>query len=295
MVDYSGVYTALITPFDTDGTVNYQKLTELIEYQLDKGITGLVLGGTTGEGMLIDDLLTYYKTALKVVNNRVKVFLTIFDLDKNTLTNKINYLNELNFDGYLINTPYYLYTSQNGIIKYYEYIDSIVSKPFIVYYNPGRSNQFITLKSWNYILKLKKFMGVKDASLNNGYNIKLMNLMKHHLYFTGNDSMYYQHLTLESNGIISSLSNALPEMFVKMYFLAKNKEYLLSSKIYKKYSTLISTINVEPNPIGIKYFMNLLGFNVGKPKFPLVEYSLIYQIKLKAIHKELLNENTNYW
>ena len=77
--------------------------------------------------------------------------------------------------------------------------------------------------------------------------------------------------------------------------MIKNKEYLLSSKIFKKYASLISVINSEPNPIGIKYFMNLLGYNIGKPLFPLVEYSSIYQIKLKAIYKEILNENINYW
>ena len=295
MLDLNGVYTALITPFYEDGSINYQKLEELIEFQIEKGISGLVFGGTTGEGMLINDLLTYYKTAISLVRNRVKVLLTIFEFGKNELTNIINQLNQLNFDGYLINTPYYLNTSQNGIIKYYEYIDSIVNKPFIVYYNPSRSNQFITLKTWSYIIELNNFIGVKDASLNSAYNVKLMNLLKHKFYFTGNDSMYYQHLLTGSNGIISSLSNAIPDVFVKIYFLYKNEEYLLSSKIYKKYSSLISIINVEPNPIGIKYFMNILGFNVGKPLFPLIEYSTLYQNKLKDIYKELKNENINYW
>ena len=177
MLDYSGVYTAMITPFKEDGNVDYKKLEELIEFQIEKGITGLVFGGTTGEGMLIKDILTYYKKIISLVKNRVKVILTVFDFNKDLLTDKIRVLNKLKFDAYLINTPYYLNTSQKGIIEYYRYIDSIINKPFILYYNPGRSNQFITLKTWEYIMKLKKFIGVKDASLNSGYNIKLMNLI----------------------------------------------------------------------------------------------------------------------
>ena len=106
MLDYSGVYTAMITPFKEDGNVDYKKLEELIEFQIEKGITGLVFGGTTGEGMLIKDILTYYKKIISLVKNRVKVILTVFDFNKDLLTDKIRVLNKLKFDPfseYMIN------------------------------------------------------------------------------------------------------------------------------------------------------------------------------------------------
>lgn len=295
MIDFSGVYTALITPFDQENNVDFQKLEELIDFQINKGVTGIVFGGTTGEGMLINDLYSFYNKVIELVKKRVKVFLTIFDFNKTTVTDLISELNKLDFDGYLINTPYYLNTNQEGIKNYYEYFDSIVNKSFIIYYNPLRSNQYITLNTWKSLLNLKWFIGVKDASMNLTYNNNLMDLMKNHFYFTGNDSLYYLHLTYGSSGIISSLSNALPDVFVKMYFLYKNKEYDIVAKMFSKYTKLINVINLEPNPIGLKFFMNHLGFNVGNPLFPLELFSKNSQIKLKSVYKELQNENINYW
>ena len=154
MLNIKGIITALVTPFNEDGTVNYDKLNELIQDQVSNNIETIIIGGTTGEGMLIDNISEFYNKTIEIVNKRLTVGVTLFEYKKQELLQMIQIINKLSCDFVLVNTPYYLSTSGSGILEYYSFIDQHLNKPYIIYYNPIRSGQYIINSTWDKLFKL---------------------------------------------------------------------------------------------------------------------------------------------
>ena len=285
MLNIKGIITALITPFNEDGSVNYVKISELIQEQIINDIQTIVIGGTTGEGMLIDDIIDFYQRTLEIINGRINVGVTLFEYRKQELLKKIDDINNLNCDFVLVNTPYYLTTSNNGIVEYYNLIDEHLEKPYIIYYNPVRSGQVIINSVWEKLFKLKNIIGIKDASNDCFISNYLIKNKKHLIYFIGNDINYFNSRILGSDGIISSMSNLIPDVFIQIENFINKNDYKQAKELYLKYYELLKLINVEPNPIGLKFLMNEKGLDVGEPKFPLIKLSFNQQIKLKQIYE----------
>jgi len=285
MLNIKGIITALVTPFNEDGTVNYDKLNELIQDQVSNNIETIIIGGTTGEGMLIDNISEFYNKTIEIVDNRLTVGVTLFEYKKQELLHLIQNINKLSCDFVLVNTPYYLSTSGSGILEYYSLIDQHLNKPYIIYYNPIRSGQYIMNSTWDKLFKLNNLIGIKDASNDCFTSNYIIKNKKNLLYFTGNDTNYFNNRILGSDGLISSAANLLPEVFTKIEYLINKSDFKQAKELYFKYYDLLKNINVEPNPIGLKYLMNEKGLNVGDPKFPLTKLSFNQQIKLKTIYE----------
>ena len=164
MLKLGGIITALLTPFNEMDEVDYDKLKQLIEFQISSGVKSIILGSTTGEGMLIEDLFGYYKKAIEIVDDRLTIGVTLFGNTKSDLLNKIHKINTLSCQFVLVNTPIYLSTSGNGLVEYFNLIGNNLNKPFIIYYNPLRSGQYITNTTWDKLFKINNLLGVKDAS-----------------------------------------------------------------------------------------------------------------------------------
>ena len=295
MLKLGGIITALLTPFNEMDEVDYDKLKQLIEFQISSGVKSIILGSTTGEGMLIEDLFGYYKKAIEIVDDRLTIGVTLFGNTKSDLLNKIHKINTLSCQFVLVNTPIYLSTSGNGLVEYFNLIGNNLNKPFIIYYNPLRSGQYITNTTWDKLFKINNLLGVKDASndsFTTNYLIKNKNDL---LYLSGNDINYFNNRILGSDGVISSISNLIPEVLLEIDDLIVTSNYKLAKELYLKYYDLIKNINVEPNPIGLKYLMNEKGLLIGNPKFPLVKLSFNQQLRLKNIYEGVKNEDISNW
>ena len=288
-----GIITALVTPFHDNGEVNYEELSRMIDFQIAANVNAVVFGGTTGEGMLIENIDNFYEKAINLVNKRILCGVSIFGLRKSEIINKINLYNSLNCDFYLIYTPYYLFTSKDGVIEYFKLINELVNKPFILYYNPVRTGQLISYSVWDYLLKLDKLIGIKDAS-KDAYTFNyLLKNKKEKLYFSGCDDAYLKDRILGSDGIVSTLSNAYPSNFVYIEENIKNGNYKNAKERYDLLYDLIKISTVEPNPICIKYILEEKGFMTNNLLFPLKRISLINQKKVKLIMEGVKDENFN--
>ena len=288
MLEIKGIITALITPFAEDGSVDYVKLNNLINDQIASGIKAVIIGGTTGEGMLIDNIEEFYKNVIKIINNRLIIGVNLNAIKQLELFEKIKMINSLQVQFVLVNTPSYLITSKNGIVEYFNFISEHLTKPYLIYYNPVRSGQYIINSTWEKLLKLNNVIGVKDASndsLTSNFLIKNKNDL---LYFSGNDTTYFNQRILGSDGVISSISNLIPEILIEIDYLITTNNYKSAKELYLKYYELIKTINIEPNPIGLKYLMNEKRINVGNPKFPLTKLSFSNQMRLKLIYERII-------
>lgn len=288
---FKGAATALVTPMNDDFSVNYDKLKELTENQILNKIDALVVNGTTGESATLTDL-EKEKTVISVIKQsagRVPVI-------AGTGSNSTNHALELslmaqdnNADALLIVTPYYNKTSQNGLIKHYEYIADRVACPIIVYNVPSRTGVDIKPETYKELSKHPNIVAVKEANGNISALAKSISLCGDDLvFYSGNDDQTLPFLSLGAMGVISVSSNAFPTIMhniCKKYFSGALE---LSRELFLKNIKIFNAIFCDVNPLPIKKVLELLGFNAGPTRPPLFELSNESIALLKDELKELL-------
>ena len=271
-----GNIVALITPFKDNKKVNYKKLVELIEYQIENKVDGIVLLGTTGEASSLSfkEQIEIIKLGIEVINNRVKLIIGCSDLNYIDLIKKIKKISKLKIDALLVLTPFYLKTNNEGIIKYFENISKESSKPIIVYHVPNRTSVTLDIECIKKLSIIPNIIGIKEASGSIDY-LKMIKkyLNNDFILLGGNDDLIVQVMENGGSGIISVLSNSHPQVVNKIMNLCLKNNYQSAHKEFNKYKDLIKLLFIEPNPIPIKEVMNYLGFEVGGYRLPLINMS----------------------
>ena len=270
-----GAITAIITPFK-NGKINYSKLEQLIEYQISNNIDGIVVCGTTGESSTLSE--TEKKNLIKFtvdkVNKRVPVIAGTGCNDTKKSLKMSKYAEDVGADYLLLVSPYYNKTTKSGIIKHYEYIADNTNIPSIIYNVPGRTGLNIEADTTITLSEHQNILGIKEASGNIPQAIKIISeCADDFLVFSGNDDIIVPMLSIGSVGVISVLSNILPKETHDMCKYYEKGETLKAKALQLEFSDLISKLFIEVNPIPIKEAMNLLGFDVGNPRLPLVNMS----------------------
>jgi len=285
---FKGVATALITPFDKKG-VDKTALIKQIEFQIKHNVDALVILGTTGEASVLSqnerDLII--ATTVEAVAKRVPI---IVGTGSNDTVKAIEYSKQaqsLGADGLLVVTPYYNKCTQNGLISHYTKISDSVNIPIILYTVPSRTNVNITPKTLHKLSKIDNIVALKDASgdllqmqdynrcIPNGFDI-----------YCGDDGLMIPYYSQNATGIISVLSNLVPNCINSVYDYCKRNDYKNANIEYQKIHNLIKTVFLEPNPIGIKTAMRLVGKDSGIIRLPLCRMSKQNTNRLK---KELTN------
>ena len=268
---FKGAYTALITPFK-NGRVNYEKLGELIEFQIENDIDGIVICGTTGESATLTDRekKKVIKYAVETVNGRVPV---IADTGSNDTRHSIElskYAERVGVDGILVVTPYYNKSTQKGLIEHYTAIANSVTCPIILYNVPSRTGVNILPDTVAKLSQISNIIGIKEASNNFSQILELLSKVpKSFSVISGNDDSIVPLLSIGGVGVISVLSNVYPKEVHKMceaYFAGDIK---YAKDLQLKYANFIKLLFKEVNPMPVKDAMNILGFNVGLPRLPL--------------------------
>lgn len=240
------LYTALITPY-LNGKINCNNLKQLIETQIEHGVDGLVIGGTTGLGSIYqEDLLFIAQKAIEFAKKRIKIVIGIAEYKYKKVTSLIKNLNKLEIDGYLVLTPYYLTVSQEDLFYYYQKINSLSKHPIIIYHVPNRTGQKFLPDTMVKCLKLKNIIGIKLASFDLEMIKILKNKTKDKLIFLGNDEKI-DLINQGFDGIISVFSNLNPSLMKEALFNNEKQEKLIN--FFKKF-------NQYPNPSGIISLMN---------------------------------------
>ena len=283
---FKGCGTALVTPF-TKNNINYNSLQKIIEFQISEHINSIIILGTTGEASTMSDFEKYnvIKFSINIINKKVPIIVgTGSNSTKKAIENSLQ-AKELGADALLIVTPYYNKTTQNGIIKHYTKIANSCNLPIIIYNIPSRTGLNIEPKTCFELSKIPNIVAIKEASSNISQIIKIKNLCKDELQiYSGNDDQILPILSIGGIGAISVISNILPNTISTMinnYLEHKNFDDFINTQI--NLIPLINELFSETNPIPIKEALNILGYNVGNPRLPLLPLSQKHKIKLKKL------------
>lgn len=272
---FTGVATALATPF-TDTGINLKEFENFIDLQIKSGINALVVCGTTGEAstMTKDEKIDLIKCAISVCNKRVPIIVGTGSNNTSIAIEMSKLAEKLGADGLLIVTPYYNKTTQNGLIEHYKFIANSVDLPIILYNVPSRTGMSISPETCLELSKIENIVGIKEASGNISKVAQISALCGDNLpIYSGNDDQILPILSLGGQGVISVLSNINPSLVLNITnsFFTGN---INNSKSYQlKALPIINALFEETNPIPVKETLNLLGFNFGVPRLPLVQCS----------------------
>ena len=272
---FEGCWTAIVTPFTEDG-VNFEEFKKLIEFQIENEVDAIIVCGTTGEAstMTTEEKKETIKFAIDTIAKRTKVIVGTGSNNTKTAIEMSKFAEEAGADGILVVTPYYNKTTQQGLIAHYTKIAKSVKLPIIMYSVPGRTGVNIAPETCKELSKIENIVAIKEASGNISQVAKIASLCQEDLaIYSGNDDQIIPVLSLGGKGVISVLSNVMPK-----YTHDMTKKYLEgtvvhATKMQLDVIDLIDALFIEVNPIPVKYALNLMGFNFGKPRLPLIELS----------------------
>ena len=287
---FSGAATALITPMNQDGSVNYSRLETLVNTQIESGIDSLVICGTTGEKSTLryDEHLKVIEVAAKSANKRIPIIAGTGSNDTVYSVELCNDAEKMGADAFLMVTPYYNKTSQAGLIAHYNYIADRVKKPIILYNVPSRTGVDIEPETYKELSKHPNIIATKEASGNISKIAKTKYLCGDDLdIYSGNDDQIVPILSLGGIGVISVLSNILPLETHNICAEYLNGNTKTASEMQIKYTGLINALFSDVNPVPIKTAMNLLGYDVGPCRLPLYKMDKAKTEKLKQMLTEL--------
>lgn len=282
--------TALVTPF-TDDKVNYDVLRELVEFQIQQGTDSLIICGTTGESatMSIKEKIDVIKFVVNIVHKRIPVIAGTGTNNTKSAIELSKSAENAGVDGLLIVTPYYNKTTQIGLIEHYTKIAQNTLLPIILYNVPSRTGLNIEPKTCLALSKIPNIVGIKEASGNISQVAKIANLCGDNLWiYSGNDDQILPILSLGGIGVISVLSNIIPKFVHNMVLDYLSGNFTLAKDSQIKVIPLINSLFSEVNPIPIKAALNIMGYNVGNPRLPLVPMSENAQNILKKEMSKLL-------
>ena len=287
---FKGCGTAIATPFAND-EIDYLEFKKLLKFQIKNKADSIIVCGTTGESatMTPKEKRELIKLSVKTCKGKIPVIAGTGSNNTSKTVEMSKIAESLGVDGLLIVTPYYNKTTQKGLIKHYKKIASSVNIPIILYNVPSRTGVNIEPKTCLELSKIKNIVAIKEASGNISQVAEIASLCGDNLnIYSGNDDQIVPTLSLGGIGVISVLSNVLPEYThnIVQYYLDGDQE--TSKKMQLKAIPLIKALFSEVNPIPIKYALNLKGFNFGKPRLPLVELS---PKNKKILEGELKNFN----
>ena len=268
---FRGAATALVTPFTPSGEVNYEKLGELLEDQIAQGIDAVVILGTTGESPTLptDEHIDVVAKSVEFVHGRIPVIAGAGSNSTAEAIDQTRRSEEVGADAILSVTPYYNKTSQKGLVAHFTAIANVTTLPIIMYNVPSRTGMNISPEAAAEMSRVENLAGIKEC------NIEQIGTMKSLVepdfqFYTGEDAQIIPMLAWGGLGVISVMSNVIPRDTADI--CAKWFAGDLDGAVALQLRTLplIKALFAEVNPIPVKEAMNILGWEVGDPRLPLI-------------------------
>lgn len=285
---FTGAGVALVTPMHADGSVNFEKMRELIEFQLANDTDALIICGTTGEATTISDAdqIECVRFAKEVAAGRAPIIAGAGSNDTAHCIELAQACEKAGADAVLLVTPYYNKATQKGLILHYTAIANAISIPIILYNVPGRTGCNLAPKTVLDLSKVKNIVAVKEASGNLSQVAEIAALVGEDFdIYSGNDDQILPILSLGGKGVISVLSNVAPKQTHDMVMHYLNGDTKAATKLQLEAIELISALFCEVNPIPVKTALNLMGYEVGACKLPLCDMEPKNLETLKAAMK----------
>lgn len=287
---FTGAGVAIVTPMNADGSINYDKLGELIDFNIDNGTDAIIICGTTGESSTMSDEehIECIRYAVERTAHRVPVIAGTGSNHTEYAVNLSKTAEKLGADALLCVTPYYNKTSQAGLIAHYKAIAEAVSLPIILYNVPSRTGVNILPETLKKLSEIENIVAVKEASGNISQVAKIAALCGDDLdIYSGNDDQIIPIIALGGKGVISVLSNCMPFETHEIASLCLENRY---GEAREKASRLLAFTNglfCDVNPIPVKEALNIMGFDVGECRLPLIRMTDEKIASLRAVMVEI--------
>ena len=286
---FHGALTAIITPF-RDGAVDEAALRELIEWQIQSGIDGLVPCGSTGESATLSQVEheRVIKITIEQTRKRVPV---VAGTGSNSTAEAIRLTasaREMGADGALLISPYYNKPTQDGIYKHYKMIAGSVDLPIFAYNIPGRTGSNIAPETFARLAEIKNIIGVKEASGSTEQTSDILRLTNGKFtVLSGDDALTVPLMAIGARGVIATIGNAMPREIHELAAAGLAGDFERARQLHYKMLPLMRTLFIETNPICIKQALAFMGKCCNELRLPLVPMTPPAAEKLKAVMKEL--------
>ena len=290
MAIFTGAGVAIVTPFNEDGSINYDRLDELIEFHCEHKTDSIVICGTTGESatMTEEEHMQCVKFTIDRVNKRVPVIAGTGSNCTETAIWLSQEAQKAGVDGCLVVTPYYNKATQKGLIQHYTAVAKSVDLPIIMYNVPGRTGCNIQPETAAKLAKdVDNIVAIKAATGNLAQESKTMALAEGRLdMYSGEDGLIVPLMSIGAKGVISVLSNVAPKQTHDICATFAAGDVAKAAQLQFKALELVDALFCEVNPIPVKHALNLMGWDMGPLRSPLCEME---EANLERLKKAMVN------
>ena len=281
-----GMGVALITPFKEDGSVDYDALLRLVDYQLENGTDFLCVLGTTAETPTLtkEEKEKVKRTVIDRVGGRLPILLGVGSNSTQAVVDSVKNDDMTGVDALLVVVPYYNKPSQEGIYQHYKAVAEATELPIVLYNVPGRTGVNMTAETTLRLANdFENIVAIKEASGNIAQMDEIIkNKPEGFDVISGDDGITFPLITLGAVGVISVLGNAFPREFSRMTQLALEGDYANALPIHHQFAEMCNLLFVDGNPAGVKAMLSIMGMVENKLRLPLVPARQVTCEKLSA-------------
>jgi 4-hydroxy-tetrahydrodipicolinate synthase len=287
----TGMGVALITPFKSDESVDFEALGRLVDYLLKNGADYLVVLGTTAETPTLTEAekegILHF--VVDKVGGQIPIVLGVGGNNTKAVVEQIEKVDYRKVDAVLCVTPYYNKPSQEGLYQHYRAVAMASKVPIVLYNVPGRTGvNMSSATTLRLAREFKNIVGIKEASGNMSQMDDIINNRpKDFVVISGDDGITYPLITLGAVGVISVIGNAFPREFSRMVRLALDGDFKSARKIHHQFNELFDLLFVDGNPAGVKSMLSMMGFIENKLRLPLVPTTITTFEKIKKVLDKL--------
>ena len=286
MAFFGRVATAMVTPFDSKGHIDFLKTTQLVNYLIENGTEALVVAGTTGESPTLskEEKIALFEHVVKVVDKRVRVIAGTGNYNTYATMELTKKAEQIGVDGIMIVAPYYNKPNQEGLYQHFKAIAEITTLPILLYNIPGRSVVNIEPETIIRLSKISNIVAVKEASgnLNNMTKI-IANTSDDFELYTGDDGVTLPVLSIGGVGVISVASHVIGNEMQEMITKFLKGDIYGAAKLHQQLLPIMEELFKAPNPVPVKTALQLKGLDVGSVRLPLVPLTEEERARLSSL------------
>ena len=290
MIDFGNIITAMVTPFDSSGDVNYDKAIELANYLIDHGTDTLLLAGTTGESPTLTHNEEYqlFKRIKSEIGTKALIMAGTGSNCTQTAIESTKKAEECGIDSILQVVPYYNKPSQEGLYQHFSTIAKNTKLPILLYNIPGRSGAALDVATIQRLVLDKNIVGIKEASGSADIISDLKSVLPSSFQlYCGDDALTLPCLENGAKGVVSVASHCIGIQLQEMVSFFHQNDFIEAEKIHKKYQSLFSVLFITSNPVPVKAALRLMSIDVGSVRLPLVDVTEEEKEQIKDVLKRL--------
>ncbi|PRX78164.1 4-hydroxy-tetrahydrodipicolinate synthase [Rossellomorea vietnamensis] len=289
-MNFGRVSTAMVTPFDRKGNIDFTKTTQLIHYLIENGSDSLVVAGTTGESPTLtkEEKVALFRHVVKVVNGRIPVIAGTGSNNTHASIELTKKAEEAGVDAVMLVAPYYNKPSQEGMYQHFKVIAESTSLPVMLYNIPGRSSVNVSPETIIRLSKIENIVAVKEAS---GDLDSMTDIISHttddFMLYSGDDGLTLPVLSIGGAGIVSVASHVIGNEMQEMVSSFLGGNITQAAQLHQKLLPIMKGLFTSPNPTPVKTALQMKGLDVGSVRLPLIPLTEVERAKLSHLLEAL--------